>query len=247
MSKSVCIFIRTYPPDLPWLKWCLKSLEANWRETEYSTEIVISCDSVCLPAIEELKCSIPTRACAEEQWEDGYIFQQYVKLRADLYTEADVILFLDSDNVVMRPISVRDFGQHSRITMPFDYYRTLGKTVPWQQVVTEVMGRSPDKEYMRRFPILHWRDAIRGTRFHIESTHRRPLDEILRARPLRSMSEFNCIGFWCEIAMPNKYWFVESRYNPNPEPIVKQFHSYTEDPEVARLAYEMQAAPVYIP
>lgn len=197
---STAIIIRTYYKDIKWLDYCLRSLD----KFGYGFKHVI----VLFPKedLERADWSLLQRKqCAgvdfyahaiETVIEDGYIDQQHTKMTADFYTDADEILFVDSDTMFLRRTGPSAFsvqGKPYLLYTPYDRF-PAGTDMPWQEPTERAMSHHVAYEFMRRLPITIPREAVIGTREYMQMTHGVTLADYLRKVPFRTFSEFNVMG-----------------------------------------------------
>ena len=104
---NVDIFIRTYEKDLEWLKYALKSIHLH--VTGYRN-IVITIPNASLLS----GCSVE-KVIQVKDLKDGYLGQQLTKMTANLYTDADAIVFWDSDVIACEPESIVTGKQNTQI------------------------------------------------------------------------------------------------------------------------------------
>ena len=162
----VDIVIVSYKPDLPWLAYCLRLLQKNWLD--YS-RVIVRLPEDCAAAIKDWRF-LNTEFYYVNPWPDGYMFQMYQKLVSDDYSDAELILCVDSDVMLMRPARLSDFMVNRR---PLIHYRNWGEKGEevaekvWRRPTSIVMGMDLDKDYMVAAPPLFWRDTFAVTRQHI--------------------------------------------------------------------------------
>lgn len=188
-SPVVDIFIRTYSKDIPWLAFALKSIHKY--VTGYRNIIIaIPTDQVGL-----LNHLTQEKVVGVYDLEDGYLGQQLTKMQAWKLTDADAIVFWDSDVVATDPIDVRsEYFKDGRIILYKTRYSSLGSACPWRPIVEKSMGKSVEWEYMRRMPIVHYRSTLERTENYMVDLHKMSLDNYLSSQPHRSFSEFNTMG-----------------------------------------------------
>lgn len=97
-ERSIDIVIRSYYRDQAWLTLALRALE---RFVIGHRKVVVVLPRRSLERLDRLlqraDSRLVFRSC--EDFTDDYLGQQVTKLHADLYTDADVILHLDSDQI----------------------------------------------------------------------------------------------------------------------------------------------------
>jgi hypothetical protein len=194
------IFIRTYEKDLGWLAYALASIQKY--VTGYRN-IVIT-----IPKGQEHHLAHLTAetVIAVEDMEDGYLGQQLTKMEAWKYTDAEAVLFWDSDVIATEPIDIRqEYFKGGKPILYKTRYSSL-PGCPWQGITQKAVGFKVDWEYMRRMPILHLSDCIVDAGLLIPM----PLDKYLEQQPHRAFSEFNVIGAAVELYSPDKYAILDT-------------------------------------
>jgi hypothetical protein len=186
MHPVTDILIRTYPGDFCWLWHCLDQIRRHARGFRRVHIVVPEGDSGPLRHLtEEIIHECP-------RYHDDYIGQQITKMLADTFTDADLIMHMDSDVMLTRETSPEDFLEDGRVVLFHEPYEKTGS--PWQPVVAEILGWTPEHEFMRRHPFMYPSWLYGETRRLIEQIHGTPFDEYVISRPHRSFSEFNVLG-----------------------------------------------------
>ena len=146
-------------------------------------------------------------------------------------------MFVDSDVVFTKDVDVNYFLKDGK---PF-LLRTRYEDMPsdhavqnWQWITEKMIGFKSEWEYMRRLPLIYWRDTLVGITNSYPDLHTSALQEHKEFQPpRRAFTEFNFIGQFIEKFDYERYESIDTR-DWLPEPIVKQFWSYsglTEDEE----------------
>lgn len=218
-ATPICdIFIKSFPGDYEWLKYCLRSI--NKFATGFRRTVIVSPDShfeVELP---------PTNYEWQERAEsgDGYLFQQVCKLNADKYTDAGYVLFMDSDCVFTRPISPETFMSGDKpiwLMTPMDKARE-DQCKAWLPVMTKWMNKVPKYEFMHRHPFMFPRWFFEKIRTFCANQHGMALDEFIMSQPHRAFSEFNCAGFLAYEHFRDRFEWINTETDQVPEPTVLQ-------------------------
>lgn len=218
--NSCDIFIKTRQHDYPWLEWCLKSAEkfaSGFRGIELLTE------------------SNEGRYCGGHAFfhskyttshlrgrEPGYLWQQSCKLYADQYTDAEWILYMDSDCVFTRPVSPSNFIKDGK---PIWLYTPLDQARPdqhvWAPVMEKFLGKKPEHEFMRRHPFIVQRWMLDAIRTFCLYKHGCTLEEYIMAQAVPgsptalTFSEWNCLGFFLwEYHRDKVAWVLDSEAGP---------------------------------
>lgn len=220
----VDIFIRTYSKDLPWLAYALKSIHKY--VTGYRNIII---------AIPEKERHLLNHLTAEtvigvKDLEDGYLGQQLTKMQAWRYTDADAVVFWDSDVVATRPIDIRTeyFNDGKPIVYKTRYssINANGQACPWQPITAKAVGFVPEWEYMRRMPLVYLTRTLALCEDYMDRKHSRTLASYLHAQPHRAFSEFNVLGAYAEENAADRYHFIDTESIDMPPCAVDQMWSW---------------------
>jgi hypothetical protein len=188
---NAAIFIKSYARDFPWLVHCLRSIQ---KFASGFREIVI-----VIPDTDNLDCLTAERVVRiKEPPGDGYMFQQSVKMHADLFTDADFISTLDSDCVFTEPVTPESFMTAGRVDWLYTPWANVGDDArrAWGSVMTKCIGEEPPAEFMRRSAQLIPRWALHEFRGFVFAKHGVSLEHYIMSQPGRHFSEYNCLGFF---------------------------------------------------
>ncbi len=218
----VDIFIRTYHKDLQWLSHALASI-AKYVTGHVSVIVAIPKGQGHL-----LSHLTTERVVEVDDLPDGYIGQQMTKLEAWQHTDADVILYWDSDSIATEPVNVLEeyFKDGKPILYKTRYDVIADPNFPWRPITAKAVGFDVEWEYMRRLPLVYWRDDVKAAQEHIEAVHGTSLRAYLRAQPFRKFSEFNAIGAWIDRFNPDAYEIIDTETHPMPKNKLAQFWSW---------------------
>ena len=213
---TASIFIKTYSEDLKWLKYALQSI---WKFASGFSEVVIVADTSCFSDLQNMETGL-AKLYSIRDWENGYIQQQSVKLRAYEWTFADNILFVDSDCVFHTPFSPESFMRDNKPILMKTRYGDLGGAEAWKLITGSVVGWDVEFEYMRRLPWMYRSETLIA--FH--NTYPE-LQQKLRAMTTRDFSEFNALGAFID-RFESHLYFVSDTEDWIPESVAKQFWSW---------------------
>jgi hypothetical protein len=216
MQMIVDIFIRTYSKDLEWLAYALKSIHKN--VTGFRQVIV------AIPNDKLLKHLTLEKVVEVEDLPDGYIGQQMTKIQAWRYTDADAVLFWDSDTVALEKVDVSEFFKEGKPIIYKTKYSSID--TPWQPITEAAIGDKVEWEYMRRMPLLYWRDTLVNTEQLLFQIHDCSLKEYLGNLKHRAFSEFNTIGALAEKHEAERYEFIDTETGDMTPVKIKQFWSW---------------------
>lgn len=214
-------FIKTYQADFKWLQYSLRSIQ------KFATGF--SGVTVVVPRGEK-----PPTGAAEEVFEvdeyfNPYLFQQWIKLNADAYSDAEMFTFMDSDTIFTRPISPDLLLEDRKPIWHYTPYSSIpsGDGQTWKKPTEDFMGREVPNEFMRRHPMTIPRWALISFRQWVMRTKGHSLENYIRNQAGGNFSEFNCIGAYL--------WFYHHdriAWNNTDENMgtcfVHQHHSYTQ-------------------
>lgn len=210
------IVIRTYRGDKEWLAHALESL--RHRAHGFRKILVIVPDQD-YHLFSHLTLEEVHRCPA---FKDDYLGQQVTKLSADLYTDADFIMHWDSDSILTEDVTPETFMVEGRPIIYKEPYSAL-EGVPWQPIVAEALGWTPEFEFMRRHPFVYPRKLYRDVRRHLEGAHGVNMAAYVTSRPARSFSEFNVMGAYAWSKCPELFTW---RHPSEDKCVVRQFWSW---------------------
>lgn len=220
----VDIFIRTYKNDLPWLAYALKFIHKY--VTGYRNIIV----AIPMDQVRLLSHLSVEKVVGVHDLDDGYLGQQLTKMQAWKITDADAVVFWDSDVVATRPIDVRT--EYFKDGKPIVYktrYSSInanGPACPWQPITAKAVGFVPEWEYMRRMPLVYMTSTLAACDDFMTRLHHATLASYLHAQPHRAFSEFNALGAFAEAHEPDKYAFIDTESIDMPPCAVDQMWSW---------------------
>jgi FkbM family methyltransferase len=193
----------TYSKDLDWFRQSLRVLRHNLKGYR---DIHVMCPT----QDEEAVRAIVGGAAHVHGFPDwpghNYIWQQYRKLHADLLTDADYLLLIDSDVMVAKPTHVDDFFVNGKPGWLWSWYTDLGDTVPWKAVTEAAIKEETPREFMRAMPFVLHPSTFAYTRMALCHIHG-ALDKYMRA--VRQFSEFNVMGHIAYRLQEDKYTFID--------------------------------------
>lgn len=217
---KVDIFIRTYEKDLEALSYCLRSIEKFCKGFRH---VIIT-----IPAKDRHLLGYDPRykVHAVPHYHNDYLGQQATKLYADVYTDADLVMFLDSDCIVTKPITPSSFMKKGKpFQLKTKYSEMSGDVLNWQGITSRALGFTPEYEYMRRHPLMYWKEHFSQLRNAMQVKHNTKLETYVMSQPNNSFSEFNVLGAFCERYYPNMYEFQDTQEGI-PEALVWQYWSH---------------------
>ena len=205
---TTAIFIKSYPKDFEWLRYCLKSI--NKFATGFSEIVLVIPEGTDYPGTAE-------RVVKVEEKAPGYMWQQVCKMYADQYTTADNISFVDADCVFTEPVTPETFmtdGKPDWLHTPWEKIAATTRAA-WGDVMRRCIGQEAPAEFMRRHPQLIPRWALQEFRGFVADRHGVSLEHYIMNQPSGHFSEFNCIGFYLWLCHHDKiHWMNTEDYLP---------------------------------
>lgn len=228
------IFIKTYGGDFEWLKYCLRSIQKYCRGFN---KIILVCDEGDKNALEQFGLTREDVHYIPLEF-NGYLFQQWVKLNAHTYSDADYIMFVDSDCVFTKSTTPNDFIKSGKPMILKTPYETIPEVIFWKELTELTLKEEVEFEYMRRLPLLYRRDTIENCLNHVNQFHEQGLKTFISRQPNHEFSEFNLIGAYAEKYEGEKYKFIDTTKNELPETHVLQNWSWQKMSQSKRVEIE---------
>jgi hypothetical protein len=214
------IFIRTYARDIESLNYCLQSID---KFASGFRKIIIT-----IPARDRhlLGHNPKYEIHTVKHYNNDYLGQQATKLLADQYSDADLILFIDSDCLVVKNITPESFLKDGKpFILKTKYSEMEGDVLAWREITAKALGFIPEYEYMRRLPLMYWREHLSQLRNAMQVKHKKSLEDYITSQPANSFSEFNALGAFCEYFYSDKYYFQDTE-DGIPTELVWQYWSH---------------------
>lgn len=206
------ILIVTHAKDIPFLHYCVASIEKFAAGFSGVTLLV--------PRHEEDRFSWAKPFVSVRLFEEpvgkGMLAHEVQICRADEWCpSADTILHLDADCMFWRPCTPDDFMISGKPLLVRERYSDCWKSNParclWQTAVQRAMGFFPEWETMVRHPQVHLREVYPAVRAAVE-WRRGVFDDYVLSGPNSYPQEFCEFGSLGAIAIrdfPDRYSFVD--------------------------------------
>lgn len=195
---TVDIFFKSYKKDFWLLHYSLLSITKN--VTGYNNIIILipenekhDFDTRVLPA-RTLIHYVP-------EYGNGYLFQQWCKINAASYSDADFILFADSDCIFDHQIDLQTFIPIPEIL--YTDYKQLPDAIIWKKPTEQIIGHEIKYEFMRRNCLIYHRSTLVNL-----NNWNKELKRIIMSS--HRFSEFNLIGAYAWTFERDKYNFVNT-------------------------------------
>jgi len=226
MTKSCDIFIKSYKPDFWLLTLSLETIKRN----------VTGYNKIILLIPEKDKHDFDTRSLPErteiyyvEEKIPGWLWQQVCKMNAHKYSNADYIMFSDSDCFFTYPVNIQDCIKDDKPEILYTSWQDVGDAIVW---------REPTEKFLRE-PV-EWETMRRNQQVY----HRSTLENIEKFEPSREriimgsskFSEFNTMSSFCQKFEQDKYTFTNTAEWTYVEPLAIQVWSHcSKAPGVSEL------------
>ena len=214
------IFYVTFKRDVEWFRWSVAITEKNLSGYRQIVAVAPESDRALFePIVAERKT---LRMVYIPDWpRAGYYWQQWVKMEADKYTDADVIMHIDSDVYFKTPTSVEAFFHDGKPGWLWAYYTDCARDAGvWKSPTERAFGATCDREFMQGFPFTFHRSTYGICRDWLEMIHKvSAKDYIARCFCIGGMtfSEFNFMGCVAFQIQRDLYHFVDRNREPWPE------------------------------
>jgi len=225
MGKTVDIFLRTYERDYPWLEFLWRSIALH-QVAGFRRVVIVHPPNQPGPP----PPPIPHLIVPEDRvYPNDYAGQMITKLRAGGHTDADEVVYVDSDCVFITPVDFQTW-QYPLLCTPWE--QVPDAKAAWYEQTKTLLGFEPPFETMRRFPFVYPADFVREVYAHIGGVER--CLSLLADYKIQGMSEFNVLGNYAIVKCPEKFHVQRTDLGPFPPDIVHQFWSYStvHDPKV---------------
>lgn len=218
------IFIRTYEKDLEWLKYCLKSIHKY--VTGYRQIII------CIP--EPQRKLLDKGGLTSEKivtcpvYKEDYLGQQISKMLSYEYTDAQAIVFVDSDCCFNKYVdfSIELFENEKPIIYK-TLYEKVGDAICWKGITEKVTGQDNIAyEYMRKLPFIFLSETLQRANNYIVEKHNVSLEHYVTSQPGRHFSEFNYLGAFADLHEKENYRFKDTEIEGHGNTYLKQGWSW---------------------
>jgi uncharacterized phage-like protein YoqJ len=245
------IFIRSYQKEFPLLQHCLYSILkfvsgfrkiiVCVREKEYERLIQLLQDKQFY--LENLEKIQIVKALNYPDNLD-YCGQQISKLNADIFTDAEYILYVDSDCVFYDSFDIQNimFDENKKIILLIEKWEKLPDNFHVWKRFLEKVGLPTPFEFMRRFPFLYPSSILPKVRDYIVKRYNKNFQNsclTIYDNRTDNFSEFNLLGAYAYINDSQNYHFIMQNDYSNEIPL-KQLQNYFYDHSVSLQEEEMK-------
>jgi hypothetical protein len=221
---KVDIFYKTYRNDLPWLEKSLQTLRQFWSRHR---RVVVVC-----PPEDEAKVRgfgrdlkvIPVH----EKGIRGYVFQQAVKLNAHHYTDADYVVYCDSDCMWLKPTTPETYIKaNGKPEMLYTPYESVPEATQWKGPTEQALGHEVFAEFMRQHPLVYHKKTLHKMDKWFVKKYGMPASQVMiKFGPDWGLSEFNLMGAWAWYHAHDDFHWVNTVTDAWNNDHLKQYWSY---------------------
>jgi hypothetical protein len=210
MPPTIDILIRSYYRDLQWLVLAVAAIRCF--VSGYRDLIVVLPDTsvgrIDWPAVPILRDAV-IRRCHD--YENDYIGQQITKLYADTYSDAEVILHLDSDHVFVAPCDLQDqLFEAGKLRMEFDSSERRPLADGWRRCPAVFLGRAVPLDVTGSPPVAFPRHLYSEVRRFCEQTHGLSIQDYTSTTRSDRFSEFAVLRGYALVSEPGLYAWVDT-------------------------------------
>lgn len=208
------ILIRTYSGDREWLHYCLASIAKRCPDIGLT---------VVAPRGHDMGCEC---VYVDPIIPEGYVDQQYTKLRANLYVPEDTthVVHVDSDCLMLRDIYSL-FANGKPIMLKTPWHLIDDQASVWRGITSRYVGFDPEFEYMRRIPLVYPIGIYAQLDSYLTNLHG-PWEEWFPKIKGRKFSEFNILGAYADKFMADQFHWINTATDPLPELVARQGWSW---------------------
>ncbi|CAN0000310.1 unnamed protein product [Ectocarpus sp. 6 AP-2014] len=191
LDYDVTVMYRTFVGDAKLFNASIASVIEHVSSAFEVVVVVVEADVGFFESIVQpfrIAAPFPIRVIGEPELMDGKLQQKYSKLRADLYTEGDYILHLDSDAVVFQDLSFAHMFHLGKPVLPFRRYeKNRGlegwtETMCWESGISSAIGEDVIHDFGVLNTHLYPRSMYPAAREFIEQHHEMPFVDFMASR-----------------------------------------------------------------
>jgi hypothetical protein len=186
-----------------------------------------------------------------DPWPDGYMHALWCKATADRHTDAELILLLDSDHLMIAPCNLCDLMKEGKPVIEYLSWdhpdRDVARRI-WPRVVRESTGLELPFDYMVKPDWMFWRSTFAGARTLVENHSGKTFDSEVYSGAHYDWTQYEFHPFtFCDLENlalygaqfeTEKYYLWDSSKQSRPNSI-KDYWSHTPfesvQPELDRL------------
>ncbi|MET9450145.1 hypothetical protein [Streptomyces cinerochromogenes] len=213
MTTTLDIVIRSFHRDRRWLRLALRSVSV-FASGHRQVVVIVPRSSLARMDREEIESDrVRLHVCRD--YADDYLGQQITKLHADLYTDAEAVLHLDSDHVFVAPCDLRArLFDHGRPRMAFDSGSTRPATDGWRQCPAAFLGEPVGPDVTSPPPVVVPRDVYAALRGFCREKHGVSIARYAFAAGVGRFCEFALLRGFALTRERERYAWVDGARRP---------------------------------
>ena len=175
---GIDILIPTYHADFVWLDFCVRSVK---KFTSGFRNVIIVSDNdghnipqsiLDIMPVKVIYKDIPTKWPPKLNHRPGYLWQQVLKLNWMEYTDADAVLVLDSDEMLVKNVNPSTFrDDRGRWRWAYRDWKNAGSANMWKVPTEQVLKFEPQYEAMPFAPFIFERKTTYDFIVYLKQIH----------------------------------------------------------------------------
>jgi len=240
---KVEIFIVSHAKDLPYLRWCLRSIQKFGKGFSGVRVLWPTAQKEALEPL-ALSMGLDVVFCFYDEFAPkGMLDHEAQILSADCWCpEADFVCHVDSDCLFVEPFSPEDYFINGKPVLLKESYARLKTVHPgryaWKAVTEEALGCPVQFETMCRHPMVNPRAVYAAHREHIERRWKLDLRTYYLAGKNefpQDRAEFNSLGAFALMVCDDLYHWIEVPKEARPKDKLIQFWSHGRIDQLQRI------------
>jgi hypothetical protein len=228
---GIDILIPTYHADFVWLDFCLRSVK---KFTSGFRNVIIVSDNdghkipqsiLNIMPVTVIYKDVPTKWPAKLNHRPGYLWQQILKLSWMDYTDADAVLILDSDEMLVcnvTPSTFRDY--RGRWRWAYRNWENAGSANMWKLPTQEILQFEPQYEAMCFAPFIFERKITDEFIEYLKQIHgATDLFDVFFKYDMTLFSEYNAYGSYILKFDNDVYYSLVNEYKGHNNVITKSW------------------------
>lgn len=217
MVEIVDIFIKTYYKDFVWLPYCLRSIK-KFASGFRNVIIVSDNDGHTIPQnildilpVKVYYVNLPVKTPTFSCHGIGYSWQQYIKLTWYEYSDADVVLSIDSDRMFSNFVTPETFKLDGRYIWFYRDWSKAGDGICHKSHTDKLLGLNTEFDAMLPPVYILRKDTLIALRNYLITHHAngdhsiKTIWDVIVLLNMKTLSEFNIIGSFIHHFNRNEY------------------------------------------
>lgn len=228
-------FTVTFGRDAVWLPYLALSIE---KFCSGFGKHVMVCDTDDIPTVQ---AALGSRAGLFDihpmmPISPGHLWQEVLKIHADKFSSADLLVHIDSDAIFCKPVTPESFMVDGKPYLLRRRYEDAGDAIMWRDGTERAMRELVPYEYMCRLGQMYRREDVRVIREYLEQLHGKTAQDYIMGcgKPggRWGYSDFNVMGAIVARQLADRYTIMTYGQDDArmPEPVVLQNNGATGKP-----------------